>query len=479
MLFRHLYDASLSHASYLIGCEQTREAIVIDPLRDVDRYMQLAEQDGLRLVAVAETHIPADYCSGARELALRTSARLYLSGCGGAEARYAYVAEAGATEVKERDTIDVGTVRLTVIHTPGHSPEHVSFLVVDRTAGKQGVGMLTGDFLFVGDVGRPDLLGVGTGSDGGVGTGEQKVMQAQARTLHRTLARLTPLPDYLQIWPGHGPGEVHARAINGMPQSTLGYERHVNWAFRTQTEDEFVAALLTDAPDAPQYFAVMKQMNCTGPTMLGGLPDVPITSGFEAQAWAQRSGFMVDARAADAFAQKFLPGSLNIPASRTFAAWFGSLIDYNTDVWLLADSEAQGTALTRELMRIGFDRIAGVTVAADAMAGADTTALPSRSAVALAGALGRDGLSVLDVRSRDEFARGHITGARHISLGELPHRLGEVPVDGTLVTICSNGARSAVAASLLLLAGAPGVEHLHGGLEAWTNAGYTLETPPG
>ena len=466
MLFRYLYDEALSQVSYLIGCEETGEAIVVDPLRDVDRYIELAAHHALHISAVAETHIPADYCSGARELAFRTSARLYLSGCGDVHSRYDYAAEAGAIEVRERGLIDVGKVQLTVIHTPGHAPEHVSFVVTDHAADRHPIGILTGDFLFVGDVGRPDLLGMGQP--------DTQVMEGQARTLFRTLARLAPLPDYLQIWPGHGPGGVRGRAISGMPQSTLGYERHVNWAFRPQTEDTFVAALLAEPPDAPMYFGVMKQMNRTGPVMLGGLPEVPARSGFEAQAWAQSGGFMVDARSAEAFALAHLPASLNIPGARSFTSWFGSLIDYGTDVWLLAEDEAQGVRLVRALMSIGFDRIVGVSVADDALAGVDHAILPSRSAVALSGALGREGLEVLDVRSRDEFARGHVAGASHIPLGELPHRFAEVPLDGTLVTICANGTRSAIAASLLLMAGAAGVEHLHGGLEAWTNAGFAL-----
>ena len=466
MFFRYLYDEALSQASYVLACEETREAIVIDPLRDVDRYMALAAQLGLHIAAVAETHIPADYCSGARELAMRTSARLYLSGCGDSESRYAYAADASATEVRERDVIDVGTVRLTVIHTPGHAPEHVSFVVTDRAAGRHPVGILTGDFLFAGDVGRPDLLGMGPR--------DPHAMDAQARTMFHTLARLLPLPDYLQLWPGHGPGGVRGRAISGMPQSTLGYERLVNWAFRTQTEADFVATLLKEPPDAPMYFGVMKLMNRTGPEMLGGLPEVPVRSGFEAQAWAQRGGFMVDCRPAEAFALAHLRGSLNIPATRSFTSWFGSLIDYGTEVWLLAEDEAQGVRLVRSLMSIGFDRIVGVTVAADALAGSDPVVVTARSAVALAGALGRPGLQVLDVRSRDEFSQGHVAGAMHIPLGELPHRFAEVPVDGTLVTICADGTRSAIAASLLLMAGAPGVENLHGGVEAWTNAGFQL-----
>ncbi len=466
MLFKHLYDTSLSQSSYFIGCQATGEAVVVDPVRDVDRYIELAEKEGMHIAAVTETHIHADYCSGARELAFRTSAQLFLSGCGDPDWRYRFALNDRAVEVVEGDVIGIGNVRLTVLHTPGHTPEHISFFVTDGANSEQPMGLLTGDFLFVGDVGRPDLLERVANQAGS--------MEKSARILHRSLERLRDLPDYLQIWPGHGAGSACGRALGAVAQSTLGYERLVNWALKPQTEDEFVAEVLRDQPEAPAYFAVMKQVNRDGPALLGGLPEVPHRSGFEAQQWVEKLGLLVDARSAADFAAAHIPNSLNIPGSRSFASWFGSLVDYGTDVWLLADDEQHGERLVRELMSIGFDRIVGVSVAADSLVGVDTDAVTQRSPIALAGALGREGLIVLDVRNRSEWVTGHIPGAVHIPLAELPRRLAELPADGTIVTQCASGARSAIAASLLMLAGAEGVENLSGGIEAWTNAGLTL-----
>jgi hydroxyacylglutathione hydrolase len=471
MLFKFLYDASLSQASYFIGCQATSEAVVVDPLRDVDQYIEMAAREGMRIAAVTETHIHADYCSGARELAFRTSAQLFLSGCGTPDWRYSYAATDRAVEVVEGDVIGIGNIRLTVLHTPGHTPEHISFFVTDGANSELPMGLLTGDFLFVGDVGRPDLLEVVANQAG--------TMEASARQLYHSIERLKDLPDYLQIWPGHGAGSACGRALGAVPQSTLGYERLVNWALKPQTEAAFVTEVLRDQPDAPAYFAVMKQINRDGPALLGSLPEVPHRSGFEAQQWLEKLGLMVDARPSEEFALAHMRGALNIPGNRSFASWFGSLIDYATPVWLLASTEEDGVRLVRELMSIGYDRIVGVSVAADAMTGVDTEAVAQRSPIALSGALGRDGLLVLDVRSRREFATGHVPGAVHIPLGELPHRLAELPADGTIVTQCASGGRSAIAASLLLMAGASSVENLAGGIEAWTNAGFTLTTDVG
>ena len=466
MLFKFLYDASLSQASYFIGCQATGDAVVVDPLRDVDQYIAMAEREGMRIAAVTETHIHADYCSGARELAFRTSAQLFLSGCGTPDWRYKYAVTDRAAEVVEGDVIGIGNVRLTVLHTPGHTPEHISFFVTDGAASEHPMGLLTGDFLFVGDVGRPDLLEVVANQAG--------AMDSSARDLYRSLQRMKDLPDYLQIWPGHGAGSACGRALGAVPQSTLGYERLVNWALQPQTEDAFVAEVLRDQPEPPAYFAVMKQINRDGPALLGGMPEVPHRSGFEAQQWLEKLGLVVDARPAEEFAAAHLRGSLNIPGNKSFATWFGSLIDYNQGVWLLASSEEHGNRLVRELMGIGFDKVVGVSVADDALIGVDTDIIAQRSPVALSGALGREGLLVLDVRNRSEWNAGHIPGAVHIPLGELPHRLAELPADGTIVTQCAAGGRSAIAASLLQMAGANGVENLAGGIEGWVKTGFTL-----
>ncbi|MCC7051946.1 MAG: MBL fold metallo-hydrolase [Gemmatimonadaceae bacterium] len=471
MFFRHLYEPSLAQASYFIGCQATGEAVVVDPLRDVDRYIALAEAEGFRISAITETHIHADFCSGARELAARTSAQLFLSGEGGDEWRYRFVASDRAVELMDGDVIGIGNIRLTAMHTPGHTPEHLVFLVTDGANSNRPMGMLTGDFLFVGDVGRPDLLERAAKQ---VGT-----MEAGARALYRSLQRVAALPDYLQLWPGHGAGSACGRALGAVPQSSLGYERLVNWALQPQSEDEFVAEVLRDQPDAPAYFGVMKQINRDGPPVLGAVPALPLRSAFEAQEWLDRLGLMIDTRPAHDYARGHVRRTLNIPATKSFSNWFGSLLDYGSAAWLLVQDQAQGERLLRELMMIGYDNVAGVTVVSeDTMPSTATAQVPQRSAASLAGALGRSDVLVLDVRSDSEFRGGHIPGAVNIPLGELPERLRELPADGTIVTQCASGGRSAIAASLLLMAGAAQVENLAGGIEAWRNGGFEVESGP-
>ena len=323
MLFRHLYDASLAQSSYFIGCQETGEAVVVDPLRDAGQYIALAEQEGMRIAAVTETHIHADFCSGARELAHRAGAQLFLSGLGGPEWRYRFAEEDRAVELADRDVIVIGRITLSAMHTPGHTPEHLAFLVTDGAASSEPMGLLSGDFLFVGDVGRPDLLETVAQQAGS--------MQQSARALFHSLGKLESLPDYLQIWPGHSAGSACGRALGAVPQSTLGYERRVNWALQPQSESQFVADVLRGQPDAPASFAVMKRMNRDGPMLLSGLPTVHVTSGFDAQEWSHRDGLVIDTRPVDEYAEAHIRRSLSIPGNRSFATWFGALIDYESD----------------------------------------------------------------------------------------------------------------------------------------------------
>jgi len=467
MFFRQLTDPAFAQLSYVIGCRATGEAVVVDPVRDVDQYIDLAAREGFRIATVTETHIHDDYCSGARELAFRTGASLLLSGCGDESARYEFAQGPCWDTLVEGNTIRIGNVRLSVLHTPGHAPEHIAFLVSEQAASNLPVGLLCGDFLCVGDVPWPEHF---------AGADPLHSAEARARTHFKALQRLRTLPDHLQLWPAHQHGTTTVRAPRECPQSTLGYERRTNWALRVQDDDEFVRTLLADMPVPQPYFAVVKAMNRVGPVVLGGLPDVPHRSGYEAQLWHEKHGLVVDARDESAFALAHLDGSLSVPGNATFASWFASLIRFDTDIWLLVDDERQGVRLVRELMAVGFDRITGVSLAADALDGAEPAQLCSRSAQSLSGAIGRPGLTVLDVRTEPEWAAGHLAGALHIPLGELPQRLEELPLDGTLISVCSDGARSVIAASLLLLAGATSVENLSGGMEAWRDIGGPLST---
>jgi len=470
MLFRRFYDDQLAQASYLIGCQATGDALVVDPNRHLEPYLRAADAEGLRITHVTETHIHADFVSGARELAHRAGARLLLSDEGGDDWRYRYAAEAGAELLRGGRTFCVGRVAIQVMHTPGHTPEHLTFLVTDGASATEPMGALTGDFVFVGDVGRPDLLERAAHMAG--------TMEAGARQLFRSLQRLAPLPDYLQIWPGHGAGSACGKALGAVPQSTLGYERRFNWAFAARDEDEFVHAVLAGQPDPPRYFAEMKRINRDGPRIRGDAARPPAVDG-PALARALAEGApVVDTRAARVYADRAIPGTLNIPANRSFATYAGSLLPYDRDFYLIAEERGAGELL-RTLAGIGLDRVAGCA-GTDLLeqwqaAGREvaTTARLDLRQTADALAAGRG--AVLDVRSRAEWAAGHLPGAVNLPLGELEQRLGEVPGARPLIVQCQTGARAAIAASLLKARGLADVLLYVGGFAEWSAAGQPVE----
>ena len=267
MILRRFHDPQLAQMSYLIGCSSTRSAIVVDPLRDADMYIAAAAAAGLTITHVTETHIHADFISGARELVARTGAQLLLSGEGPAEWRYEFAEADGAKLLNDGDMFDVGRIRITTRHTPGHTPEHISFLVKDLQTADEPVAILTGDFVFVSDVGRPDLLERAANVPG--------TKEASARQLFLSLSRIRKLPDYLQIWPGHGAGSACGKALGDMPSSTVGYERMANWALSERNVEAFVDRVLEGQPDPPAYFGVMKRINRDGPPVLGVRAEPP------------------------------------------------------------------------------------------------------------------------------------------------------------------------------------------------------------
>jgi len=473
MLLRRFYDPKLAQASYLIACGRSGDAIVVDPNRDAEQYVRAAESEGVRISFVTETHIHADFVSGSRELAARTGARLYLSGEGGEDWSYDFAAADDAVLLRDGDTIDVGNIRLSVMHTPGHTPEHLTFLVTDRAVADEPMGAITGDFVFVGDVGRPDLLERAAKLEG--------TMRAGARDLFASLKRFAALPDWLQVWPGHGSGSACGKGISAVPHSSLGYERRFNWAFSITDEDEFVRQVLEGQPEPPAYFAEMKRVNKHGPRVLGELvrPARLDASGVIA---AVTSGLpFVDTRAADAFASHHIPGSVNIPLNKSFSTWAGSLVPYDRELYLLIDDNVADRAdeATRDLAMIGLDRIAGY-FGVDALKaweddGRALEAMPQLTVSDLAPKLTGGDVHVVDVRGASEWEAGHLPGAPNVPLATLAERLSEVPRDRLVVVQCQSGGRSAIAASLLRANGVERVANLEGGFAAWSRAGLPVE----
>lgn len=473
MIFQRLYDDRLAQASYLIGCAATGEAIVVDPLRDPDRYLSAAEQEGLRITMVTETHIHADFLSGSRELAHRAGATLLLSDCGDAEWKYGFAASDRARLLADGDVFHVGRIAFRVLHTPGHTPEHISFVVTDTAAGSEPMGILSGDFVFCGDVGRPDLLEKAVKVRGSA--------ERAARVLWRSLERFRALPDHLQLWPGHGAGSACGKGMSAVPQSTVGYEKRVNWAFLAADEAAFVRDVLAGQPEPPRYFAQMKRINRAGPALLGERRPAhrrPFTELSGPFAGIGASGeLVVDLRPAPDYAAAHVPGTISIPWNRSFTNWAGSLLPYDRDLALIlpGDDGAVLEPVLRALESIGLDRVTGwwpeVAVAdwieaggrPGSVAQAQPASVPGRS------------VAIVDVRARTEWEAGHLPGAVHIPLQELEERWDELPAGRPLVMQCQGGGRSAIAASLLRARGIAEVENLAGGYSAWVAAGLPVE----
>ena len=472
MLFRRFYDENLAQASYMIACETTREAIVVDPNSDVAQYTRAAGADRVKIAHVTETHIHADFVSGAHALANAAAATLHLSGEGRGEWGYTAAALKGARVLKDGSRIDVGRVRVRVAHTPGHTPEHLSFFVSDLDRGEDAVGALTGDFVFVGDVGRPDLLELAAGAKG--------TMDNAARDLFKSLGTISDEPDYLQIWPGHGAGSACGKSLGSMPQSTLGYERLFNWAFGDMSEEEFVARVLADQPVPPRYFAVMKRVNRNGPERTTSSEPNYVGLG-ELESAIDGGATVIDTRPAAKFAAGHVPGTLNIPLGKSFLNWSGALVPENSDFYILAEVESDDAVrqILGDLTKIGLTTVRGV-FQTDVLHEwqshrGEMEKTPQLDAPGLNKLAGRNGLQVVDVRSPEEWTSGHMPGAIHIPLAQLPDRVGELDASAPIVLHCKGGGRSSIATSFLQSRGLSNVSNLAGGFDAWVAQGFKTD----
>lgn len=471
MFLKRFFEPKLAQTSYMIGCPGAGAAIVIDPNRDIDQYIKAAESEGVKITHVTETHIHADYVSGSRELASRTGATLYLSDEGDADWKYGFAADAGVTLVKDGDRITVGSVLIDVMHTPGHTPEHISFLVTDAGAADEPIAIASGDFIFVGDVGRPDLLEKAANIKG--------TMEVGARALWASLQKMATQPDWLQVWPGHGAGSSCGKGISAIPHSTLGYERRFNWAFQAKTEADFVAAVLAGQPEPPKYFAEMKRVNKEGPTLLHGFKRPELLQVGSLESALQSGALVVDTRPASAYAGGHVPGTINIPLNASFTTWAGWLVPYTTDFYLILDGDGAGVdTATRDLAMIGLDRVAGYFDGGviDAWAAGERPlgTVPQVTVNDLKASLGHKAVTLVDVRNQTEWDAGRIAGAMHVQLGTLSERLAEIPRDKPIVVQCAAGARSAIGASVLKANGVDNVVNLTGGIGAWSKAGFEV-----
>lgn len=445
MYLKRYFIEGLAHASYLFGSDG--EAAIVDPKRDVDDYLADAGREGLKIVAILNSHPHADFASGFVELAQRTGAKIYVSHL--APVTYERVA------ARDGDRIRVGSLEVEMLETPGHSPDSLSFLV--REKGKEEA-IFTGDLLFVNDVGRPDLRDAD--EDPG----------ALAGKLYDSLFhKILELPDDLKIHPAHGAGSLCGRAISSAPFSLVGQERRLNWALQLKDRERFVKEMTANLPDRPAYFSFEVGVNLAGAKPLGELAPLRELGEDELKEAAAGGATAIDTRPAAFFGAGHFPGSLNIGlGSALFPTWVGFFVPGGAPIVLVVGAADAATKARLGLARIGFDNVLGY-IEADSLA--RTQQLSQLSACDLKTELTRgEAPLVLDVRTTGEFEKQHIDGARNIPLPALPRRLGELPKTRPIAVVCGSGYRSSIAASLMQAQGFQRLQNVMGGMEAYVEA---------
>jgi len=469
LLIERIYDEDLAQASYVIGCQATGQALVVDPRRDIAVYLQMAEKNGMEITAVTETHVHADYLSGTRELAAATGASMYVSGEGGADWQY----EFEATRWYDGDEIRIGNIVVAAVHTPGHTPEHLSFLVTDGAFADAPGYLLTGDFVFSGDLGRPDLLDEAAG---GVDTRFEgaKQMFASLRTKFLTL------PDHVQVFPGHGAGSACGKALGAIPSTTVGYERLHSWwgpYLAANDEEGFLKELLEGQPDAPAYFGRMKRQNRQGPAVFGArVPLAQLSTETVAEQLAADAVVLVDTRSIKEVHAGTVAGALHIPAGTSIATYAAWAVDPETDpraLVLLAPDQEAADEFWDHLVRVGIDAVAGYVTTIKGLPQATPHLVAPEEVEAFDKAL------LLDVRSASEHTAGHVPGATQLHGGRVLWNLDRLPTEGAFVPSCQTGRRSSVVANALRHTGYE-VAELEGSSPTWTAAHpQAAESPTG
>lgn len=454
MFFQHVYDKSLAQASYFVGCQAKGEAVVIDAQRDIDVYLEIAKQNHMKITHITETHIHADFLCGSRELAAVTGAQMYLSDEGGENWQYAFP----HIGLKHGDKINVGNLTLEVLHTPGHTPESISFLLTDHPATDKPVMVFTGDFVFVGDIGRPDLLEKAAGL---IGTQEKG-----AKQMYESIQRFAELPDYVQVWPAHGAGSACGKALGAVPNSTVGYEKIRNWAFQYEGDEEgFVEYLLDGQPEPPKYFAVMKHLNKVDRPLLVEVPKHPKLSKEQFLSAYKKGLNVIDTRNKTEFAQGFIPGSINIQGNNSFSTWMGWLLNYQEQFVLIAEDH-QIEDLTRKLMRIGMDNMYGYISKVDDF-GLELETEDIIDIEEFKSYVGNPDAQIVDVRGYTEYETYHVEGADNVFVGTLPDNLDKFSRDKQIVIHCQSGDRATIAQSLLAKFGFKNVKNYSAGMKEW------------
>ena len=455
MFFQHVYDKSLAQGSYFIGCQATGGAIVIDAQRDIDVYLKIAKDNNLNITHIAETHIHADFLCGSRELAAVTGAKMYLSDEGGPDWQY----EFEHVGVKDGDVIKVGNLTLETMHTPGHTPESISFLLRDHPATDEPVMVFTGDFVFIGDIGRPDLLEKAAGL---IGTKEMG-----AKQMFQSLKKFAALPEYVQVWSGHGAGSACGKALGAVHSSTVGYEKIRNWAFQYGDDEvEFTNYLLADQPEPPKYFAMMKHLNKVDRPLLIEVPAHPTLSTESFMSAYEKGIKVIDTRDKADYVKGHIPASYNIKGNNSFSTWMGWLLNYE-EQFILVAAESEKEELTRKLMRIGMHNILGFVTDLDSL-GMEMEVADVIDIEEFKKSTGKKGkIQIVDVRGATEYNAGHVEGAEHLFVGTLEHNLDKIDKEQEVVLHCQAGDRCSIAYSILKKNGYKNVKNYFGGMKEW------------
>ena len=458
MFFKQFVDEGLGNSSYLIGSEEAGLAAVIDPQRDVDRYVQVAEGLGFRLTHALDTHLHADFVSGVRELAAQVGLQIGAS----ADAQLAF----DHLPLREGDTLALGDLTIGVLTTPGHSPEHISFTVTQARQ-PQPSTIFTGGSLIVGGAARTDLLG-------------HAMTIPLARRLYHTIHhKLLALPDAVDVYPTHGAGSFCVAPTSSDRVTTIGQERIGNPLAQPQTEEEFVARALSGLPSHPVYYKEMRPINQRGPKILGGVPQLPPLSPEEVQAWMEQGGAVLDVRPSRAIAEGYIPGAYGIALTAPLTTWVGWLIPFGTPLVLVTGGSADREQAVRQLIRIGYDDLRGYldgALSAWEAAGLPIARMNMMSVAELRERLGSgDAPVVLDVRHDAEWTAGHILGAIHIENGRLPYMDLPLPIDRPIAVHCQHGPRATAGLSVLARRGYRNLLLVKGGFAAWQVAGFEVE----
>lgn len=440
MYFKSFFNQQLAQMSYLVGCQKTGAAIIIDPLRDLTPYIEAAEQEGLTINKVTETHIHADFASGLREANETLNAKAFVSALGGDDWSYQHI-NGDYQLLKEDVIINVGNVKLKVIHTPGHTPESISFLLFDN-ATEVPMGLFTGDFIFVGDVGRPDLLEEAAGI--------KDTTEIGAKAMFESLKKMDELPDYIQIWPGHGAGSACGKSLGSVPVTTLGYEREKSWAFQIKDEATFIKTLTSEQPEPPYYFKEMKHMNRDGVALTDNAVVPPLQNLFDGVK-------IMDLRAKEIFLDNLSEG-INVPYNSKFLGFVGWYLDYETPIQLIGSFEEVQNA-ANDLKLIGFDNVIGYIKNASSESMNQIEPQDFKS-------IDHSQINILDVRNNQEWQESHFDNAKNVHFGKLEKE--EIPFkkDERIYVHCQSGVRSAIAVSVLHQLGYNDIINIKGGYSA-------------